>query len=350
MKIDKHIEVVRSGVPRLSSMGLKSCNMIAEVLSKYYRHVDITYVNNPHDLACLIDKKPDLAFIGFKSMPSIHRGIQISDDIWMSEELDKSGINYTGSTKEAMVLDHNKDVAKQVIQAAGLPTAPYFCASPGEYRTIESLPLGFPLFVKPPREGGGIGIDDDSIVRSFGAYKQKVATIRDVFGTHSLVEKYLAGREFSVAFLETWPNEGLLAMPIELISEPGKHGDRILSRKIKSDDSEHVTAVAPGPLRDTLNHLATSAFKAIGGRDYGRIDIRMDEAGELYFLEANLIPGLAMHDFTSYFTSACWINRAIDYDAMVLGIVKLGLMREQRHTEDIPASNMAVDASVLSLK
>jgi len=124
-------------------------------------------------------------------------------------------------------------------------------------------------------------------------------------------------------------------MPIELISAPNESGDRILSHKVKSEDTEHVISVEPGSLKDDIISLAIDAFKVLGARDYGRIDIRMDEAGRLYFLEANLIPGVAMHSFTSYFTSACWINQKMDYDSMLLNIVDIGLKRgiENSNTE-----------------
>lgn len=311
--------------------------MICEVLGEYYDQVGITYINNERDLAKLIDNKPDLAFLGFKNMPSLYSGSQITQDIWICERLDDEGISYTGSAKSAMLLDHNKDAAKEVIQAAGLLTAPYFTARPNQYSNASDLPLSFPLFIKPPQEGGGTGIDDESIVRDFNSFQRKVKIIERDFGTPALVEKYLVGREFSVALLETGLNSNILTMPIELISEPNKNGDQILSRKVKSEDTEHVIGVKPGQLRDSICRLAIDAFRALGARDYGRIDIRMDEAGNLNFLEANLIPGVAMHNFTSYFTSACQINQAMDYDSMILNIIELGLARNSDNKENIPS-------------
>ncbi len=334
MKIKKHIEIVRSGTPRLSSLGLKSCVMIREVLSQYYDSVRITYINNENDLNDLIERKPDLVFLGFKNMPSTKMAGKTRSDIWICEELDNAGINYTGSDKEAMLLDHNKEVAKGAVQAAGLQTAEYFSAKPNQYKKAEDLPLDFPLFIKPPQEGGGTGIDDNSVIHDFSGFEDKVAAIDRLFGTPALVEKYLVGREFSVAIFETDQRSDLLVMPIELISEPNKNGDQILSRKVKSEDTEHVIAVEPGSLRDALILHAAQAFRVLGARDYGRIDIRMDEAGTLNFLEANLIPGVAQHDFTSYFTSACVINESISYDDMILNIIELGLSHGLYETED----------------
>jgi D-alanine-D-alanine ligase len=334
MKINAHIEIVRSGTPRLSSMGLKSCNMILKVLSKSFSNVGITYVNNEYDLSQLIQAKPDLVFLGFKNMPTDITAHHKSQDIWLCERLDANGISYTGSSRTAMTLDHNKDVAKETISKSGLRTAPYFMALPNQYQTQRELPIQFPLFIKPPKEGGGIGIDNDSIVRNFNSYVSKVNEIYSKFQTPALVEKYLVGREFSVAILEKVDSDDVLAMPIELISQPNELGDQLLSRKIKSEDTEHVSIVKPGPLRDKLVNIGIDCFKVIGARDYGRIDFRMDENKNLFFLEANLIPGIAKHHFTSYFTTACWINQSMGYEKMLLSIVGLGLARSRVNSAD----------------
>jgi D-alanine-D-alanine ligase len=322
-KINKHIEIVRCGIPQLSSMGLKSCNMIQKLLSEHYEEVGISYVSDEADIKKLIAKKPDLAFLGFKNLLSNHDSVKI----WISDILEINGINFTGSKRPAIELDNNKEEAKEIITAAGLPTAPSLSAVPGQYKNEKDLPLRFPLFIKPPEGGGGIGIDDNSVVRDFSAFERKVASINDDFGTKALVEQYLPGREFSVALLENDQFDELLAMPIELISEKNINGDRFLSRKIKSEDTEHVLKVSPGRLREELIDLALSVFSALGARDYGRLDFRMDEVGKLHFLEANLIPGLAFHDFTSYFTSACFLNENMRYESMILNIVKQALTR-----------------------
>jgi D-alanine-D-alanine ligase len=141
------------------------------------------------------------------------------------------------------------------------------------------------------------------------------------------VESYLPGREFSVALLEYMDSDKLLAMPVELITEPNAQGDSILGQTVKSEDTEHVVAVTDLALRGQLSKFAKSVFRALGARDYGRIDIRLDAHGQPQFLEANLIPGLAKHDFVSYFTAACEINQAMSYDVMILELVALCLDR-----------------------
>ncbi len=332
-KINKHIEILRTSTSGLSSMGLKSCEMICQLLQNHFQEVGISQVNSKHDLAALVAKKPDLVFVGFKNIPGSNDHSKRHSNIWIAEYLDDNQINYTGSNKLAMTLDHNKVAAKKIITDAGILTAPYFTAQPGQYRSAGALPLKFPLFIKPPKLGGGKGIDDDSIVRDFMSYERKVLKIEQNYGTVALVEKYLMGREFSVALLDSKYQDSPIAMPIELLTQPNDLGDRVLSSKIKTEDSEQVRPVSPGPVRNEIIDFAKAAYKALGARDYGRIDIRMDEHDRLYFLEANLIPGVANHDFTSYFTSACKINQNMDYESMIMHIINLGLSRQLQKTE-----------------
>lgn len=323
-KIAKYIEIVRSTAPGLSSMGQKSCDMIAKTLRCHYEHVGVTIANDAHDLELLADKRPDLVFLGVKKLPDRQGSVP---NVWASACLDDLGINYTGSTAPAIELDFSKAAAKQVVQAAGLATAAFFVAHHGQYEEACGLPLDFPLFVKPPSLGGGRGIGADSVVRTYAGYEQKVRSIRDMFHTSALVETYLPGREFSVAILETVDANIPIAMPVELITDENRQGDRVLGGSIKNADTERALAVRDGEVKRAVTNLAIDVFKILGGRDYGRIDIRMDERGVPYFLEANLIPGLSYHDFTSYFTSACWINRRMGYEAMILHITNLGLSR-----------------------
>jgi D-alanine-D-alanine ligase len=341
-KINIHIEIVRCGIYKLSSMGLKSCKMIQQVLAEEYENVVITYINNEEDLMDLVDRRPDLVFLGFKNLES-----SSGEKIWISDVLDEHEINYTGSPGRAIKLDYNKDQAKKVINGAGLQTSAFFSAEPGQFETLDSLPISFPLFVKPPQEGGGKGIDDESVVHDLVSFNKKVSYISDRFQSPALVERYLAGREFSVALLEFGDNREIRAMPIELVAKQNMNGDRILSGKVKVDDTEHVISVNRGDLREAITDLAIDSFRVVGGRDYGRVDIRLNEVDEPHFLEVNLVPGLAFHDFTSYFTSACWIDERMNYKKMVLSITQQALKRSlEALPEPILSSNTVAILSI----
>lgn len=325
-KINKHIEIVRSNISGLSSMSKASCSAIYDLLRQHYARVNVTIVDNLSDLRTLCHAKPDLVFLGMKFIPFDHRlGRQDKSKIWLSAYLDEQGIKYTGSAQEAIEFESNKPLAKQQIINAGLDSSQFFIVKQDEEHNEADFPFRFPMFVKPTSMGSGQGVDSDSVVDNLFDLKTKVISIGTNYQSDSLVEEYLPGREFSVAILARENSDKLTVMPIELVAERNSRGHRILGRSMKSSNQEQVSEVAESMLRDSVVKLATDAYRALGVRDYGRIDIRLDKEGTPQFLEANLIPSL----ITGYgsFAKACVINDNIGYDEMILRIVNLGMAR-----------------------
>jgi len=335
-KIDAYIEIARTTNTPFSSMGVKSCAVIQAILSKYYRQVGVSTLNTAADLELLARKQPDLVFLGLKKLPSLWgQNLRPADEIWLSAYLDRKQISYTGSRKAAIALDFDKASAKVRVRRAGIATAPFFIAAVGQFTDAADLPLAFPLFIKPLQAGGGKGIGDDSVVRTFAQFQHKVSAIFAECGSPALVEQYLTGREFSVAILDD-PEAGKpLVMPIEIITEPNANGDRVLGSRVKCEDHEQVIAVTNPVLKRAICTLATRVYTVLGGRDLGRIDIRLDSSGQPFFLEANFMPGPG----TRYFAGACLLNENMDYDSVLQHIVALGLHRNaQRQTllEELP--------------
>lgn len=96
--------------------------------------------------------------------------------------------------------------------------------------------------------------------------------------------------------------------------------------KLKKADTESTHPVADGNLRNSISVLALSVFRALGARDYGRIDIRLDANGVPNFLEANLIPSLI--EKYGNFPKACMMNRGLGYEEMILKITDLAINRK----------------------
>lgn len=224
-KINRHIEIVSSTVPSLSSMSKPSREAVRKTLSKHYRRVGITLVDTMSDLEALVHTSPDLVFLGMKFIPkNPSLGINDPDKIWLAEYLADRGIATTGSQTISHRLELSKPIAKKCIAYAGLKTSEYFVAKMGCPLTAAQITIPYPLFVKPANRGGGVGIDSDSIVQNFKQLKQKVDSIAKKHGSDALIEKYLPGREFSVAILKAPIPGGYLAMPIELIAPTNKEG------------------------------------------------------------------------------------------------------------------------------
>jgi D-alanine-D-alanine ligase len=334
LKIDKHIEIVSSTRPVLSSMSSDSREGARRTLARKYRSVGIRIINNRSDLDDLVADSPDLVFLGMKFLPlDPAKGWRDSKKIWISRYLDKADILYTGSSGYSHELEVNKPVAKQAVLDAGLKTAPYYVVKQG--RTLSHLTprLKYPLFVKPTNRGAGVGIDQQSVVSNLEQLRAKAAMITVKWQSDSLVESYLPGREFSVAVMAQEGHENYSAMPIELVAKPDEYGRRILGQAAKAADTEQVLPVTDHILKHKLCRLALSAFSALGARDYGRIDIRLDVAGTPHFLEANLLPSLL--EGYGNFPKACKINMNLDYEDMLLRIVELAFAR-QAYAERTP--------------
>lgn len=328
-KIQKHIEIVRSSTPALSSMSLKSSDALLKLLKAHYTTVNVSTVNTVLDLNALVLKNPDLVFVGMKYVPGLLPG----NKVWIAGHLEKHGIAHTGSPKRAIQFEQNKPLAKQQVLDADVKTSPYVVVKKGRAIDAADIELRFPLFVKPANLGAGQGVDDNSVVHTLNELNAKTKSVHANHATDALVEEYLPGREFSVAVLKNEHSDDLMVMPLELIAGPNIHGDRVLSEELKSAPLETPTApVADGKLRSMLIDLAANAFVALGARDYGRIDIRLDANGTPHFLEANLIPCLIRG--SGNFPKACVMNIGMDYDAMILHIVRLGLTRSAEKTAD----------------
>ncbi len=331
MKINKHIVIVRTTIKSLSSMSQMSCDALQTMLSKHYKKVSVHIVNNIDDLEALIVIQPDLAFMGMQSIPN-EDGRLNGSGIWVSQYLEDNGITTTGSSSNSHRLEHSKSLAKQRIIDSGLATSAYYVVRQNTPIIEAENFLDFPLFVKPLDMGGGSGIDSLSVVRSFSQLVSKVNSISNDFSSDSLVEEYLDGREFSVAILQEENSEKFLSMPLELIAPVDEFGSRLLSSIVKEQDTETFSPVSDLDLKTALSDFALNIFKALGARDYGRIDIRLNSMGIPQFLEANLIPSI-IEGFGN-FPKACLLNENLDYETIILRITNLAFARQQK--QDLP--------------
>jgi len=320
--IDSYIEIVGSSKARLNAMARDSRESIHAVLSKQYAKVGITIVDDMAGLKALVAKKPDLVILGMKLVlldPT--KSYDDSPKVWLSEYLDQHGIAYTGSDTAALTVEFDKPVAKQMVMDASLQSSAYFISSIKQ--PVFDHSLEFPLFVKPTNRGDSKGIDEMSVVYTQDELEAKITAIHKECGSDALIEEYLTGREFSVAVVKQ-SDASLLAMPIEITAPADTKGNSFLSEAVKDADSERVLAVNDDVLKAKLNDLATGVFEALGSRDYGRIDMRLDGLGTPSFIEANLMPGLSNHGYLS----RCFaINEDISYEGMILSIANLGLQR-----------------------
>ncbi len=212
--------------------------------------------------------------------------------------LELLGIPYTGSSPLTLGLCLNKLRAKQILSCYGIPTPRYFVVE-REYRGIKEG-LDFPLIVKPIHEGSSKGIRNNSLVRNEEELRERVHTVISTYHQPALVEEYLSGREFTVALLGN--EDQIRVLPIVEIdySTIPEGANPIYSYEAKwvFDRPENPLDIfrCPADLDDelyrTLCQLAVDSFRALGVRDWCRIDIRCDGSGRPHVLELNPLPGI----------------------------------------------------------
>ncbi len=239
--------------------------------------------------------------------------------------LEMLGIPYTGSKILAHAISLDKAVAKQVWRDCGLPTAPFQVFYHGD----ESLDgqLAFPLFVKPVREGTGMGINGRSVVHDEAALREQVRWVIQTYRQPALVEGYLPGREFTVGLIgntlapgqrrwndpstilrqssgqgsghRLYDERGFHLFPVLEIDSTVGAVQGLYNTEAKSyypgeEDAPRYTCPAdiPPDLEAELKRLAVAAFEAIGALDVSRVDFRLGADGRPYLLEINTLPGL----------------------------------------------------------
>jgi D-alanine-D-alanine ligase len=236
-------------------------------------------------------------------------------------------LSYTGCNPRGMLLARDKSLSKKLLtyHRIPVPESEVFRIGRPVRRPKRLL---FPLIVKSLTEEASIGISQASVVDSDEKLKERVLFIHESIGTTAIAEQYIEGREFYVGILG---NQALQALPVwELFFTNMPEGaKRIATDRVKwSVKYQKKYGIDSGPARDLpetasepIQHLCKRAFRALEMSGYGRIDLRMDEAGKVWVLEANPNPQIAKgEDFAE---SAAKIG--LSYETVLQRIINLGL-------------------------
>ncbi len=213
------------------------------------------------------------------------------EDGTMQGLLETISLPYTGSGVMASAISMDKLRSKLLWQGAGLPVAPWVALSRSDVESgmkkqdiqrIEAL--GLPVIVKPSREGSSVGMSKVDKTEDLLA----ALTLAFQHDEEILIEKWLSGPEFTVALL------GNEILPSIRIQPAGIFYD--YEAKYLSDETIYF---CPSGLEEddeaTLQSLARKAWRVLGCRGWGRIDVMMDGDGQFYLLEANTSPGMTSH-------------------------------------------------------
>lgn len=232
------------------------------------------------------------------------------EDGTVQEQLDALGVPYTGCDAEASRLAFDKNLTKQKFVAAGVNTARHAVFNSAD----SAWPIGWqpPVVLKPVRQGSSVGLQFVDRVSDWS----KALTEAFRYDSQVLMEERILGRETTV---------GILADEVlPVVEVRPKSGGFDYHNKYTAGMTD-VICPAPfdEPTTRRIQDAALRAFKAIGGRDYSRVDVMVRENGEPVVLEVNTLPGMTE---LSLMPKAAAAN-GIDYPELCQRMVNLALNR-----------------------
>jgi D-alanine-D-alanine ligase len=285
MSAAKKVAVLKGGRSLERNVSLRSGAHAQEALAQLGHEVVAIDVGEQL-VAQLLAAKPDAALIALHGPDG--------EDGTLQALLEAIGVPYTGSDPAACMSCTDKALAKQLMRGADVPTPEFHTlreASIKELGAAEALPqieaaLGFPLVVKPARQGSALGVKfargpeelPGALVGAF-SYDRKI-----------LIERYVKGRDLAVSVLDG--PSGPLPLPV-VEAVPREEGFYDYESRYEIG---MTTFVCPAELADDTTaraqELALDVYRLLGCHGVARVDLMLDEAGELWVLETNVIPGM----------------------------------------------------------
>jgi D-alanine-D-alanine ligase len=228
-------------------------------------------------------------------------------------------IPYTGSGILTLTLALDKPMTKRILNYHELPTPEFqvFGQEDEEINDdlVEGNHLRFPLFLKPSREGTGMGITGSNIVESVRDLRRLLRELLGRYNQPILCERFVDGRELTLGVIgnlrptaarrlndrtapEVLPSELTFFPSMEIDTERYDESERgVYTNRIKVELAHEFHYICPAPttpeLENLLQRLTAAVFRVTGSRDVGRVDFRVDRhSGKAYILEINPLPGL----------------------------------------------------------
>jgi D-alanine-D-alanine ligase len=247
------------------------------------------------------------------------------------------GFPMTGSPALALGLTRYKFMTASLLAGAGIPIPPN-TAILETLSAVRHHKWQFPIIVQASQEHAGIGLDRSSIVHSKKALRAKVREILVNYRQPALAQRFLPGREFNVGVIG---GNRMRVLPLAEVdySELPVEIPPIMSYAAKwietSTEYQKTKVICPAEvepeLAQRISQVAFQAFRAVGGRGYGRVDMRLDELGDPYVLEVNCNP--CIDEGMGLARSA--EKASISYPQLLQLIVRAALER-QPYDMDVP--------------
>jgi len=293
------VAVLLGGKSAEREVSLKSGSMVLAALRK--KGVDAhPFDPKERDLQDLLRERFARVFIALHG--------RFGEDGTVQGVLEWLGIPYTGSGVLASALAMDKLRTKRLWAAEGLPTASYEVLAQETDLKAAAKRLGTPLFVKPASEGSSVGMT--KVKRA--ADLEEAYALAVNYDPVVIAEKFIDGPELTVGIL------GEQALPIIRIETPREFYD--YEAKYISNDTRYLIPCGLAPAREKqLQALALRAFRALGCRGWGRVDLMLDKRSRPFLLEVNTSPGMTDHSLVPMGARAVGIS----YEDLCLKVLEL---------------------------
>ncbi|MBN2420223.1 MAG: D-alanine--D-alanine ligase [Deltaproteobacteria bacterium] len=235
--------------------------------------------------------------------------------------LDAYNIPYTFSDPLVLSLTLHKGMTKHVIRDIGVPTPDFQVVN--SLKDLEKCRLPFPLFAKPVAEGTGKGIGSDSKIKDSKGLFEACKFILDTFRQPAILESFLPGREFTVGITGTG-EKAVSTGIMEVVLQKGADPDSYSYANKKHYETRVQYRLATDQEAQKAVETALDAWRGLGCRDGGRVDLRSDENGIPNFLEVNPLAGL--NPEISDLPILCGLN-GITYQELIKRIMDSALER-----------------------
>jgi D-alanine-D-alanine ligase len=240
---------------------------------------------------------------------------------------------YTGCNPRGLILARDKALSKQLLAYHRIPVPNFFVVRRGRKPAMPKR-MAFPLIVKSLFFEASAGISQASVVENVEQLARRVQFIHESLGTAAIVEQFIDGRELYVGVLG---NERLEVLPVWEMSFAGMADNRwrIATERVKWStqyQKKHGimtdrAALDAGP-SERIQRIARRTYRALDLNGYARIDLRMDDEGRVFVIEANPNPNLAYgEDFAESAETA-----GISYERLLERIMTLGIRWEPERT------------------
>ena len=237
-------------------------------------------------------------------------------------------IPYVGADGLTLGLTLDKITTKKVLIAEGIPTAKF--AELRDPEDVWKVDLGYPLIVKPRYEGSSKGVSESSLVNNAQELHRQVKWLVDTYKQPALVEAFIEGTEFTVPILGNDPPQAQAVFQIQLEGKLDLGRLFYTFARIRNGSSYVCPAPVDEALRQRIADIALATYRVVECRDFGRVDIRVDRAGNPYVLEINPLPSLSTEDVYALLAKL----QGISYEAMLNRVLDIALVRHGMKTKE----------------